>query len=311
MESEQTVNQTQQPKLKIARTEASEKISASLRKGHELRDRNIPSWWELDVAVHDLDKWNRYNHDLLLHLFDNPTVADEYSAAPLRPVYSQGDFEIESREFHWNACGRVAYVESILERLEFMSEIRNQSTSASPSKETVNPMAQIFKEYLAPPPNRTTRPRVGRKIFVVHGHDDGSKETVARLVEKLGLEAIILHERPDAGRTIIEKLEDHASDVGYAVVLLTADDVGYDKSKPDQQEQRARQNVIFELGFFIGKLTRKHVCALYQEGVHMPSDYQGALFVPIDANGAWKLKLAKEMRKAGLPIDPNKMVDLV
>ena len=146
----------------------------------------------------------------------------------------------------------------------------------------------------------------GNKTFLVHGRDGGILEGTARFLEKLGVPPIILHEQPDQGRTIIEKFVDY-SDVAFAVVLLTSDDRGsLADEKYEEQKPRARQNVIFELGYFIGKLGRNRVCALYREGVEIPSDYAGVLFVPLDDGGAWKLKLAKEMKAAGLDIDMNR-----
>ena len=147
----------------------------------------------------------------------------------------------------------------------------------------------------------------GKHVFIVHGRDQGTKEQVARFLEKLELEPVILHEQPSQGRTIIEKFEDY-SDVAYAVVLLTPDDVGKlvsDKTKP---RPRARQNVVFELGFFIGKLGRKRVCALYQEEVELPSDFKGVVYIPLDERGAWKLSLARELKAAGLEADLDKAV---
>jgi len=143
-----------------------------------------------------------------------------------------------------------------------------------------------------------------RNIFVVHGHDEAAKQSVARFLEKLGLNPIILHEQPNKGRTIIEKFEEH-SDVGFAVVLLTPDDMG--GVSTDRLNRRARQNVILELGYFIGKLGRARVCALFMEGVEMPSDIHGVLYLPYDANGGWHLKLAKEIREAGIEVDLNRV----
>lgn len=147
-----------------------------------------------------------------------------------------------------------------------------------------------------------------RSVFIVHGHDDGTKQTVARFLEHLDLSPIILHEQADEGRTVIEKFADH-SDVAYAVVLLTADDRGGTKDTPyNEQRYRARQNVILELGYFLAKLGRKGVRALCQEGIEVPSDYGGVLFTPLDKDGAWRLSLAKEMKAAGIEIDLNKAV---
>jgi hypothetical protein len=114
-----------------------------------------------------------------------------------------------------------------------------------------------------------------RKAFVVHGHEHGIKETVARFLAKLDVEPIILHEQPDRGRTLIEKFEGHASEVGYAVVVLTADDVAYSKGHPEEHELRARQNVILELGYFIGRLGRKHTFALVEKALRYHPTFMG------------------------------------
>lgn len=142
-----------------------------------------------------------------------------------------------------------------------------------------------------------------QRVFIVHGHDNQMKETVARLIERLGLAVIILHEQPNLGRTIIEKFEAQ-SEVDYVIVLMTADDRGGTKVT-DTLHMRARQNVVFELGFFVAKLGRSKVCILYEEGVEMPSDFSGILYIPIDKHGIWRFTLAKELKTAGLRIDLN------
>jgi predicted nucleotide-binding protein len=150
-------------------------------------------------------------------------------------------------------------------------------------------------------------PISGSKVFVVHGHDDSAREGVARFLEKLKLEPIILHEQPSAGRTIIEKVERYA-EVAYAVVLLTPDDVGAVATASTALKPRARQNVILELGYFLGRLGRTHVAALVKGEVEKPSDYDGVVYVPMDSAGAWKLQLAKELKSAGLNVDLNDAV---
>lgn len=148
----------------------------------------------------------------------------------------------------------------------------------------------------------------GNKVFLVHGHNQSVLQTCARFIEKLDLPLTILSEEANKGRTIFQKFVDH-SDAGFAVVLLTADDRGGRVGQSETgQSLRARQNVIFELGFFIGKLGVDKVCALYEEGVEIPSDYHGVAFVPLDERQAWKFELAKEMKAAGLPVDLNKVL---
>lgn len=141
-----------------------------------------------------------------------------------------------------------------------------------------------------------------REIFLVHGHDGEAKESVARFLEKLELEPIILHEQPNQGRTLIEKFETSSKNVAFAVVLLTPDDLGYAADKPEKLEPRARQNVILELGYFIGRLSRTRVCALYKGGVELPSDFQGVVYIELDPAGAWRTKLAQELLGAKITI---------
>ncbi len=144
-----------------------------------------------------------------------------------------------------------------------------------------------------------------KEVFVIHGRDNEAKEAVARFLARLDLEPVILHEQPNEGRTIIEKFEEHAQ-AAFAVVLLTPDDAGALENEKDRLRPRARQNVIFEFGYFIGRLGRKRVCALTRGDLEMPSDYDGVLYVPLDDAGAWRMRLVKELRAAGLNVDANR-----
>lgn len=145
------------------------------------------------------------------------------------------------------------------------------------------------------------------KVFIIHGHDAGTKETIARFISKIGLEPIILHEQANQARTIIEKLEDHA-DVGYTIALLTPDDTGSSIKEPENVGQRARQNVIFEFGYFLGKLGRERVVGLVHGDIEIPSDYAGVLYIPIDESGAWRFLLIKELKSAGYEVDANRAI---
>lgn len=122
-----------------------------------------------------------------------------------------------------------------------------------------------------------------KDVFIVHGHDDTLKKEVEILVNELGLNPIVLHRKADKGQTVIEKFENN-SNVGYAFVLLTPDDIAFLKSEkelPDEKRKynyRARQNVIFEFGYFVGKLGRNRVCCLYKDGTEIPNDISGLLY---------------------------------
>jgi predicted nucleotide-binding protein len=143
------------------------------------------------------------------------------------------------------------------------------------------------------------------KVFVVHGHDEVLRERTARFLEKANLEPIILAEQPGQSQTIIEKLEAN-SDVAFAIVLLTADDIG----GPDREnlEARPRQNVVFELGYFVGLLTRARVTALVEEGIEMFSDIHGVNYIAVDSSGAWKNLLARELKVFGFDVDLEALI---
>lgn len=143
------------------------------------------------------------------------------------------------------------------------------------------------------------------KVFIVHGRDDLAKVEVARFVEKLGLEAIILHEQASSGKTIIEKIEEHTN-VGFGIVLYTPCDVGGLKGETDFKA-RARQNVVFEHGFLMGKIGRSNVCALVKSDVEKPNDISGVVYIGMDNAGGWQAELMKEMKSSGLEIDANKL----
>lgn len=155
-------------------------------------------------------------------------------------------------------------------------------------------------------PSNNGKPIDKSKIFVVHGHDDIAKEKMARLIASLGFDPIILHEQASSGKTIIEKIEAH-TDVGFAVVLYTPCDKGGKEADPIDLKPRARQNVVFEHGYLIGKLGRDKVCALVRGGVELPNDIAGVVYVDIDKAGAWKYALADELASAGYPADKNKI----
>jgi predicted nucleotide-binding protein len=157
-------------------------------------------------------------------------------------------------------------------------------------------------EVQASPSRATTKTTVAnpKNVFVVHGHDHGMKETVARFLSKLGLNPIILHEQADEGSTIIEKFEKHA-DVSFAIAIFSGDDLGVAKkdisgSQPIRESlrPRARQNVVFEFGYFTCALGRKNVRAIVEDGVETPSDYSGVLYIPFDAADGWRVNLAPD-----------------
>ena len=148
-----------------------------------------------------------------------------------------------------------------------------------------------------------------RSVFIAHGQDEEAKMIVTKFVENLGLKVAVLDEQSRNGLTVIENLDKYANDTGFAIALLTPDDVGALKDEADQQlNPRAHQNVIFELGYFIGKLNPNRVCLLYKKGVELPSGIRDVAYVPMDRRGAWKLELAQEIASVGIAVDMNRLL---
>ncbi|MES2283366.1 MAG: nucleotide-binding protein [Pseudomonadota bacterium] len=142
-----------------------------------------------------------------------------------------------------------------------------------------------------------------RKVFIVHGRDNETKQEVARFIEKVGLQSIILHEQASAGMTIIEKIERYSNEADFALVLYTPCDHGrgvHESKLPPKN--RARQNVVFEHGYLMAKLGRENVCALVKGEIETPNDISGVVYVSFDAQGAWKSEVSKELTACGYDV---------
>ena len=150
-------------------------------------------------------------------------------------------------------------------------------------------------------------PVKSNKVFIVHGHNEAMKLSVARMIEQLGLRSIILHEQTDGeSDTIIAKFEQCSSDVGFAIVLVSADDEMADG------KYRARQNAILELGYFRAKLGNKKVVLLYDKSdnknpIDLPSDLDGVIYTPYKPDGSWKLEIIKKLRTAGYNVSADSL----
>jgi predicted nucleotide-binding protein len=137
-------------------------------------------------------------------------------------------------------------------------------------------------------------------VFIVHGHGNREHE-VALVVKDLGLAHVILKDEIHRGATtLIEKLEREASRCGFAIVIITGDDLGKKAGTEDELKPRARQNVVLELGYFVALLGRDKVTILHDPTVEVPSDFAGVGYYPLDIEGAWKARVTAELRQAGM-----------
>lgn len=205
--------------------------------------------------------------------------------SPMVLMTDRDNTDVYTRSFN-RGKGRVeSILDGILHELHLQEEINVSRPGNADSKEEGNPKSN--------------------KVFIVHGHDDGLKNEVARLVEGLGFEAVILHEKASGGGTIIEKIERY-SDVGFAIVLYTPCDEGKVKSVGTYRD-RARQNVVFEHGYFISKLGRSNVVALHKgDDIELPNDISGVIYVKYEKVN-WKFEIAREMDDCGYEINYRKL----
>lgn len=188
------------------------------------------------------------------------------------------------------------------ERRTYISE---QFTPLLDALEFGQPIKQSIPQ--APTQSFTNTPPVvarnKRKVFIVHGRDNEAKQEVSRFIEKLGLEAIILHEQASSGMTIIEKIEHYSNDADFALVLYTACDHGRGVHEAKiSPKNRARQNVVFEHGYLMAKLGRENVCSLVKGDIETPNDISGVVYVALNEYGAWKNEVTKELKACGYSI---------
>jgi len=267
----------ERPELRRPKENAHESIGRQLDEGEKLLEssKTAKSPTEFGESV---KLWRDYTTQLLSDLFTTDAIAHEFEPYP-------------SNASHPNA-------------FQYLKNLARELDRSVVNLRSILNRIDLFEEAGVPTENtQTASPTPTRDVFVVHGRDEGAKQSVARFLEKLKLHPIILHEQPDKGRTVIEKFEQH-SNVSFAVVLLTPDDEGR-LHGTDEHALRARQNVILELGYFIGKLARNRVCALKTPDIEVQSDVHGVIYVPFDDSGAWRLLLARELKAAGIEVDLN------
>lgn len=271
-------------KLTVPRERVASEIAARIALGEELRGRDISDEQSLRAARSEYSTWYDFNKELLRRRFTTPEVSEEYTRGPgIYSIPMNPTLRDKIDDFTRDVESSLRRLRSIAERLELYDE--PEGATALPSRTASDPRTQIF---------------------VVHGRDEGRKEAVARFLERAtSLDVVILHERPNRGRTIIEKFEAHAGDAAFAVVILTADDEGRLRGAAVDLSPRGRQNVVWEYGFFCGALGRANVAVLYEDGVELPSDVDGVAYIPLDVSGGWRSLLARELRAAGITVDPT------
>lgn len=209
--------------------------------------------------------------------------ADDFNAASLRLL----DLKVSATVIPLERVPEVHGV--IAERLRVLVSVRERLDLYESAEDAL------------PPASSGESPGV---IFLVHGQELAAREQVRRFVERAtGIDVVVLDEQANEGEDLLGKLLAHALRAAFAIVLFTGDDVG--GKNVDQLKPRARQNVVLELGLFLGLLGRSKVAVLYRIGVELPSDFVGVGYIPFDGDG-WQMRLVKELRAADIPASIDK-----
>jgi len=272
-------------RLKKAVAEVEDRLRSQLEKGKKLRDLPITSEENLEDAQREMTKWEKFTRSVL-ELCIQGSMVEDFKQPPYGIVVSGRPLGSRARDFRDDMKFMIASLESIIDRLQLIPH------------ETAR-----IKEL----PDDEASFHGGKRVFIVHGHDNEMKQTVARVVEKLGLEALVLHEKPSGGLTLIEKLEKYANEADYAVILLSPDDEGREEAHSELQA-RPRQNVVFELGYFMGKLKRDRTCAIVKGNLEITSDISGVVYIQMDHGGGWKSELVAELKKAGFKVSADSLI---
>lgn len=286
-------NEPQAPaELLVSREDARTKLEDRIRKIRELRQVQITSDSAFESAKNEYNKWNSFNVELLNRIFSSDQFAKEYSRwGAVAISYNEPSLGEEITDLYKDIDEKLHRLDSIIERLELIPV----SSVAAPAQISERTDA-VFQ-------------RRSKKVFVVHGHDEVAKTNLEVFLNEIGLQPIVLHRQADEGLTVIEKFEKH-SDVGYAFILLTPDEVAYlkaDEAKNDEdrkKELRSRPNVIFEFGYFVGKLGRSRVCCLYTGDVTLPSDVSGMIYKKFNATiDEVAYSIIKDLKASGYSMD--------
>jgi len=287
-------NTTPTPKetaiLTISNADFISKLQKRIEIGDEIFNRAISTQNDLTSANSDYKLWTDYNFEMLKQVFNIEIndYMDSYNHAGYTFMGQMGEVQGNPIQTFKNLVNyKLDNLKSLLTRAElFKSQITNNTHTST----TSTPTKALSKT----------------EVFIVHGHDEAAKTKTARFIDKLGLKPIILHEQASGSKTVIEKIETY-SNVGFGIILYTPCDTGAKKEENPNFKNRARQNVVFEHGFLIGKIGRENVCALVKDEIETPNDISGVVYVKMDEDDAWHLKIARELRNSGYEIDMNKL----
>jgi hypothetical protein len=311
--------------LVLARHIAEELLATQIEQGHTLLERAslVGDLSDYESWKGNRRQWVAVTAESVASIFASSAEAEEFTQAAAASADGQR-WQVEYANDLDCVRAAIDVLKSLQDRVESgprpddgappLAELGldtaqwpAEAVVAEPEPSATNGSVSSIRSASAPRPAAGKRER---QIFLVHGRDEKRMQAVVTLLEAAGSHSLtVMRDGPEEGRTLVETFAG-AAQSGYAIVLLTADDVGTPKLALDEEpyfSPRARQGVVFQLGFLVGALTPSRVCVLYEHGVELPSDLDGLAYVRFDLAGAWQSKLLAELRGAGLDYDPGKL----
>jgi predicted nucleotide-binding protein len=275
--------------LILSKVDFNNKLDERIVLGEELYNQHIQTQADFAKNKEDFNSWSDYNSEFLKQAFNK-----EYNE--YKKSYDDAGM------FSFGVISRNSTPSQELQK--FKSRIETKVSNLKKLRAKTDLLKTSVVDITLPEAEISHLDKT--QVFIVHGHDESAKTKTARFIEKLGLKPIILHEQASGSKTVIEKIEAY-SNVGFGIVLYTPCDIGAKNEENPIMKNRARQNVVFEHGFLIGKIGRENVCALVKGDIETPNDISGVVYVKMDDEEAWHMKIARELRNSGYEIDMNKL----
>jgi hypothetical protein len=292
-------------KLIAPRSEAVTHLRSAIDKGTEILNFRIRNGDDLDKARGHKLEWVGDVTVLLTNLFDNPSVADYVNdwVGKVFPEYAEFGNFVE--QFFEEMDFRLTKLRTILKRVELAGETpsatshaaaaaRNSDAAAETNSATPTASSPSLSESQMP--SAVHASQSNKVLFVSNGVKDATGEAVVSFIQQLSLPVT----EADHTNGLIDTLETRGNDTGFIVVM---------NGDMANGSGNISESSVFKLGYCAGKLGLKRMCMVH--GPTQPSgsgDHHGIAHVAIDNNGGWQLHLARQMKRAGLDIDLNRLV---
>lgn len=282
-------------------------LKVLLERGRTLKGTQLVSRGHVEELRAKKDEWVADTVDLLRKIFDAPTVADSFADTGTRfasyplEMPAAGDLFNEEMEL------RLSRLNVVLKRVEATPDVP-ASAATTPANDLVTPPRPAAvpapagpTASSAPASNAGDGKVNARAILVVsHGVEPRHTEAVSEFLGRLGLSAK-LHLR-EPGRPV--ELEG-ATSAGFAVMLMSAEDASH--ARPGSQ-QTLRSDIAFDMGFLCGRVGAARLAVLFPPGGDGFSCDRQIPYIPLDASGGWMLHLGRQMKRAGVDIDLNRVL---